>query len=137
MCSRPRDGSLFVFRGEIAVIVVMEPGATQAQLEAVVQKIRDAGLNTHLSVGTERTLIGVVGDSHTKELLRDTLEATPGVEKVVRILQPFKLVSREFRPSGTVVRVGGAGFGGTAGAAGGGAAGRHGGDGRAPTAAGC
>src|SRR3972149_1046033 len=114
MCSRPRDGSLFVFRGEIAVIVVMEPGATQAQLEAVVQKIRDAGLNTHLSVGTERTLIGVVGDSHTKELLRDTLEASPGVEKVVRILQPFKLVSREFRPSGTVVRVGGAAFGDTA-----------------------
>ena len=96
------------------MIVVMEPGATQAQLEAVVQKIRDAGLNTHLSVGTERTLIGVVGDSHTKELLRDTLEATPGVEKVVRILQPFKLVSREFRPSGTVVRVGGAAFGDTA-----------------------
>src|SRR3990170_2021372 len=84
----------------------MEPGATQAQLEAVVQKIRDAGLNTHLSVGPERTLSGVVGDSHTKELLRDTLEASPGVEKVVRILQPFKLVSREFRPSGTVVRVG-------------------------------
>ncbi len=92
----------------------MEPGATQPQLEAVVQKIREAGLNTHLSMGTERTLIGVVGDSHTKELLRDTLEASPGVEKVVRILQPFKLVSREFRPAGTVVRVGGAAFGDTA-----------------------
>src|SRR3990172_305297 len=92
----------------------MEPGATQAQLEAVVQKIRDAGLNTHLSVGTERTLIGVVGDSHTKELLRDTLEASPGVEKVVPTPRPFKLVSREFRPSGTVVRVGGAAFGDTA-----------------------
>ncbi len=94
------------------MIVVMEAGASDAQLEAVVQKIKEAGLNTHLSVGTERTVIGVVGDSHTKELLRDTLEATPGVEKVVRILQPFKLVSREFRPGGTVVRVGGAEFGG-------------------------
>ncbi|MBI3975832.1 MAG: 3-deoxy-7-phosphoheptulonate synthase, partial [Armatimonadetes bacterium] len=94
------------------MIVVMEPGATDAQLEAVVQKIKEAGLNTHLSVGTERTVIGVVGDSHTKELLRDTLEATPGVEKVVRILQPFKLVNREFRPGGTVVRVGTATFGG-------------------------
>jgi 3-deoxy-7-phosphoheptulonate synthase len=93
------------------VIVVMEPGASPAQLEAVVQKIREAGLSTHLSVGTERTIIGVVGDSHTKEMLRDTLEATAGVEKVVRILQPFKLVSREFRPAGTVVRVGGAAFG--------------------------
>ena len=93
------------------MIVVMEPGASPAQLEAVVQKIREAGLGTHLSVGTERTIIGVVGDSHTKELLRDTLEATAGVEKVVRILQPFKLVSREFRPVGTVVRVGSAAFG--------------------------
>jgi 3-deoxy-7-phosphoheptulonate synthase len=96
------------------VIVVMDAGASDAQLEAVVQKIKEAGLSTHLSVGTERTVIGVVGDSHTKELLRDTLEASPGVEKVVRILQPFKLVSREFRPSGTVVRVGSAQFGGAA-----------------------
>ncbi len=96
------------------MIVVMEPGASQIQLEAVVQKIREAGLSTHFSVGTERTLIGVVGDSHTKELLRQSLEATPGVEKVVRILQPFKLVSRDFRPEGSVVRVGAASFGGTA-----------------------
>ncbi len=95
-------------------MVVMEPGATEAQLEAVVQKIREAGLSTHLSVGTERTLIGVVGDSHTKEVLRDTLEATPGVEKVLRILQPFKLVSREFVPSGSRIRVGDVEFGGTA-----------------------
>ncbi len=95
-------------------MVVMEPGATQVQLDAVVQKIREAGLSTHLSVGTERTLIGVVGDSHTKELLRDTLEATPGVEKVLRILQPFKLVSREFVPAGSRIRVGGVEFGGTA-----------------------
>ncbi len=96
------------------MIVVMEPGAKDAQVEAVVQKIKDAGLNSHLSVGTERTVIGVVGDSHTKELLRDTLEATPGVEKVVRILQPFKLVNREFRPADTVVRVGRAEFGSNA-----------------------
>ncbi|MDQ7849611.1 MAG: 3-deoxy-7-phosphoheptulonate synthase, partial [Armatimonadota bacterium] len=96
------------------MIVVMEPGASPAQLEAVVQKIREAGLSTHLSVGTERTVIGVVGDSHTKELLRETLEAAAGVEKVVRILRPFKLVSREFRPARTVVRVGSAAFGDTA-----------------------
>jgi len=90
----------------------MEASASDAQLEAVVQKIKEAGLATHLSVGTERSVIGVVGDSHTKELLRDALEASPGVEKVVRILQPFKLVSREFRPGGTVVSVRGAQFGG-------------------------
>ena len=96
--------------GEI-MIVVMEPRATREQIEGVVRKIQDAGLGTHLSVGVERTVIGVVGDSHTKELLRQSLEATPGVEKVVPILQPFKLVSREFRPENTVVDVRGVRFG--------------------------
>jgi len=93
------------------MIVVMEPRATREQTDAVVRKIQDAGLGTHLSVGTERTVIGVVGDSHTKELLRQSLEATPGVEKVVPILQPFKLVSREFKPDNSVVEVKGARFG--------------------------
>ncbi len=87
------------------MIIVMEPRARREQIDAVVKKVQDAGLGTHLSVGTERSIIGVVGDSHTKELLRQALEASPGVEKVVPILQPFKLVSREFRPEATVVQV--------------------------------
>ena len=93
------------------MIVVMEPRATREQIDAVVKKIQDAGLGTHLSVGVERTVIGVVGDSHTKELLRQSLEATAGVERVVPILQPFKLVSREFKPENTVVDVKGVRFG--------------------------
>src|SRR3989442_15933155 len=83
-----------VFIGGESMIVVMEPRATREQIDAVVKKIQDASLGTHLSVGVERTVIGVVGDSHTKELLRQSLEATSGVERVVPILQPFKLVSR-------------------------------------------
>jgi len=78
------------------VIVVMGPGHTRPQIDAVVAKIEEAGLRGQISEGVERTVIGVVGDSHTKELLRDRLEAMPGVESVVRILQPYKLVSREF-----------------------------------------
>ncbi len=93
------------------MIIVMEPRAPREQIDAVVRKVQDAGLGTHLSVGTERTIIGVVGDSHTKELLRQALEASPGVEKVVPILQPFKLVSREFRPEDTIVEVKGVRFG--------------------------
>ncbi len=93
------------------MIVVMEPRAPREQLDAVVRKIQNAGLGTHLSVGVERTIIGVVGDSHTKEQLRQALEASPGVEKVVPILQPFKLVSREFRREDTVVDVKGVRFG--------------------------
>jgi 3-deoxy-7-phosphoheptulonate synthase len=87
------------------MIIVMEPRAQREQIDAVIKKVQDAGLGTHLSIGTERAIIGVVGDSHTKELLRQALEASPGVEKVVPILQPFKLVSREFRPEPTVVQV--------------------------------
>lgn len=100
-----------VLVGGESMIIVMEPRATREQLDAVVKKIQDAGLGTHLSVGVERTVIGVVGDSHTKELLRQSLEATAGVERVVPILQPFKLVSREFKSENTVVDVKGVRFG--------------------------
>lgn len=97
--------------GGETMIVVMESRASREQIDAVVQKIQAAGLGTHLSEGVERTVIGVVGDSHTKELLRQSLEATPGVEKVVPILQPFKLVSREFKSENTIVDVKGVRFG--------------------------
>ena len=78
------------------MIVVMGRGHTQAQVDAVIAAIEEAGLRGQISEGGERIVIGVVGDSHTKELLRDRMEAMPGVESVVRILQPYKLVSREF-----------------------------------------
>jgi 3-deoxy-7-phosphoheptulonate synthase len=78
------------------VIVVMNPRHTRDQREAVAHEIEKAGLRVHISEGAERTVIGVVGDSHTKELLGESLEAMPGVERVVRILQPYKLVNREF-----------------------------------------
>lgn len=78
------------------MIVVMSPRHTPQQRDAVAQEIERAGLRVHVSQGVERTVIGVVGDSHTKELLGQTLEALPGVERVVRILQPYKLVNREF-----------------------------------------
>src|SRR3989442_6209274 len=100
-----------VFIGGESMIVVMEPRATREQIDAVVKKIQEASLGRDVSVGGERTVIGVVGDSHTKELLRQSLEATAGVERVVPILQPFKLVSREFKADNTVVDVKGVRFG--------------------------
>ncbi len=88
------------------MIVVMGARHTPTDREAVVRKIEHAGLRVHMSEGVERTVIGVVGDSHTKELLRESLEAMPGVERVVRILQPYKLVNREFHAGGdSTVRV--------------------------------
>jgi 3-deoxy-7-phosphoheptulonate synthase len=78
------------------VIIVMGPGHTRTQLDAVIQKIEDGGLRVQINEGVERIVLGVLGDSHTKEVLREHVEAMPGVESVVRILQPYKLVSREF-----------------------------------------
>jgi 3-deoxy-7-phosphoheptulonate synthase len=78
------------------VIVIMGPRHTLSERDAVVQEIEHAGLRAHISEGVERTVVGVVGDSHTKELLQESLEAMTGVERVVRILQPYKLVNREF-----------------------------------------
>ncbi len=94
------------------MIVVMEAGASERQVQAVVERIRGAGLNTHISVGVSRTVIGVVGDDRTKEILRESLEVASGVERVVAILQPYKLVSREFLPHDTVVTAGGQPIGG-------------------------
>jgi 3-deoxy-7-phosphoheptulonate synthase len=88
------------------MIIVMERGATEDQVKAVVDRVHNAGLGTHVSVGVARTVIGVVGDDRTKEMLRDSLEGSTGVERVVAILQPFKLVSREFIPHDTIVQVG-------------------------------
>jgi 3-deoxy-7-phosphoheptulonate synthase len=95
------------------MIIVMGPGASDEQVEAVIERVRKAGLNTHVSVGVARTVIGVVGDDRTKEILRESLEVAPGVERVVAILQPYKLVSREFIPQDTVVSVGGVAIGGS------------------------
>jgi len=88
------------------MIIVMGPGTSEEQVQAVIKKVQKAGLNTHVSVGVSRTVIGVVGDDRTKEMLRESLEVAPGVERVVAILQPYKLVSREFIAQDTVVSVG-------------------------------
>ena len=88
------------------MIVVLGAGHTDEQRQAVVRKIQEAGLQAHISEGVERTVIGIVGDSRSKELLHDGLQLMAGVETVVRILHPYKLVGREFSGGkGTTVRV--------------------------------
>lgn len=94
------------------MIVVLHSQCTPEQREAVLQRIREAGLVPHLSQGVMRTVIGVIGDDRTKEQLRTMLEAMEGVERVVKVLQPYKLVSREFQPHTTTVQVGAVRIGG-------------------------
>jgi 3-deoxy-7-phosphoheptulonate synthase len=87
------------------MIVVLKPGIQPEEIQRVVERIEGFGLRAHLSQGEERTIIGAIGD---ERLLADqTLESFPGVEKVLPILKPYKLVSREFQPSNTVIQVDG------------------------------
>ena len=93
------------------MIIVMRKGATQAQVDEVVDRVRAAGFGVHLSQGEERTIIGAIGGD--RRVLADlNLEAAPGVERVTPISKPYKLVSRDFHPEDTVIRVGGATVGG-------------------------
>ena len=87
------------------MIIVMEKGATKEQIEHVFDRIREMGYEVHPSYGVERTVIGAIGDERGKVQLQ-TLESAPGVERVVPILQPFKLVGRELKPETTVIKVG-------------------------------
>jgi 3-deoxy-7-phosphoheptulonate synthase len=87
------------------MIIVMKNNAAQEQIRKVVEWIESIGYKAHLSQGVERTLIGAIGDGRGKEQL-NAIVSLPGVEKVVPILKPYKLASREFKESDTVVRVG-------------------------------
>lgn len=93
------------------MIIVMQPNATQQDLERVTQRITEIGLKIHLSEGQMRTIIGVIGE---KQLIAELpITAMTGVEKVVAVTAPYKLVSREFRPEDSIVNIGGIEVGGS------------------------
>jgi 3-deoxy-7-phosphoheptulonate synthase len=87
------------------MIVVLKPGLSQEEIGKVVDRVESLGLKAHISVGEERTIIGAIGD---ERLLADqTLESFPGVERVLPILKPYKLVSRDFQKENTVIEING------------------------------
>jgi 3-deoxy-7-phosphoheptulonate synthase len=86
------------------MIIVMKGTATEEDLQRVIHTIEELGYQSHVIRGTQRSVVGAVGDERGKARLQ-SLEALPGVESVVPILQPFKLASREFKPTKTIVRV--------------------------------
>ena len=92
-----------------AMVVVMEERATEAQIENVVKRLIDMGMDVHRSTGVTRTVLGAVGQGTPDKGLIEMLD---GVHEVVRISSPFKLASRTFRPEGTVVTVGDVRIGG-------------------------
>ncbi len=87
------------------MIIVMKPGATKRQFAHVLARIKALGLKPMVSQGTERTIIGVIGPEDALRV--QPLEVIPGVEKVMPVLKPYKLVSREFKPDDSIVDLGG------------------------------
>jgi 3-deoxy-7-phosphoheptulonate synthase len=93
------------------MIIVMEPEATQEQVQVIMNKLMELGLKVHLSEGATRTIIGIIGN---KQLIAELpIEAMDGVEKTVSVTADYKLVSREFKPEDTIVDVGGILIGGS------------------------
>ena len=92
------------------MIIVMKSHATKKQVAHVIDKIKALGLKPMVSEGTERIIIGVIGSEDAVRV--QPLEVFAGVEKVMPVLKPYKLVSREFRPEPTIVNVGGVKIGG-------------------------
>ncbi len=85
------------------MIIVMKAGASAREIGHVTSRIDEMGFQVHLSEGTERTIIGVIGDE--RPLDPAMFEVMEGVEKTVSILPPYKLASREFRRENTVIPV--------------------------------
>lgn len=93
------------------MIVVMKLQANQEQLQHVIQRVREMGLKEHIIVGQERTVVACVGNERFMD--QGTLETLPGVDKVLPILAPYKMASREVQKDRTVVPLGnGASIGG-------------------------
>jgi 3-deoxy-7-phosphoheptulonate synthase len=88
------------------MIVVMRSDATEEQIERVKSVISELGYKAHTISGVLRTVIGAVGDERGKPEHLELLGVLEGVEKVVPIVQPYKLASREFKPEDTIVEVG-------------------------------
>src|SRR6202023_2486842 len=92
------------FRGEL-MLVVMQAHAKEEDIRAVCDKIEALGYRAHSIPGAERTAIGITGNRG--EIEPGTLEEMPGVQEVIRVTKPYKLVSRDIKEENTVVRFAG------------------------------
>jgi 3-deoxy-7-phosphoheptulonate synthase len=86
------------------MIIVLKAGSTQSDVDHISEKLNEKGLKVHISQGEERTIIGAIGD---ERILREAaLAAYPAVEKILPILKPFKLASRDFHKEDTRITIG-------------------------------
>src|ERR1700687_2263550 len=91
------------------MLVVMDERATEEQIEQVVARLVEMGMDVHRSTGVTRTVLGAVGPGRPDAAL---IELLGGVHEVVRISEPYKLASRTFKPDNTVITVGDVRIGG-------------------------
>ncbi len=96
--------------GGRAMIIVFKPKTSREEIDRVIDKVKSLGLDVHISEGTERTILGAIGDE--RRLHEASIHSFPGVEEVHPILKPWKLVSRDFQAENTKIDVGGAVVGG-------------------------
>jgi 3-deoxy-7-phosphoheptulonate synthase len=94
------------------VIIILKSGATDEQIDHVIKRVESLGLKAHLSRGTYRTIIGVIGDE--SQLRTAPLQAIQGVADVIPVLPPYKLASRDAHPAPSVIDVSGVKVGGGA-----------------------
>lgn len=87
------------------MIVIMKPSATQEQVDVVIKRIKDSGLDVQINQGSEQVVLGLIGDTRTIQDI--AFRSYEGVDKTVRISNTYKLTSREFHPQDTVVDVDG------------------------------
>ncbi len=86
------------------MIIVLKHGSGENEVREITERLSEQGFKVHISEGVEKTLVGAIGDRSRLSAL--DLEALPWVEKVVPILSPYKLVSREFHPADSIISIG-------------------------------
>ena len=95
------------------MIIIMAPQATDADLDELLTNLKERGYGVHLSKGIEKTIVGVIGaHDDVKAMIAEQLSSLDYIERVVPILKPYKVVSREFHPDKTIIRVRGVDIGG-------------------------
>lgn len=94
------------------MIISMVPHASKEQIQHVCEKIKSFGYSAHPIFGEERVVIGAIGDGRDKDRVISVMESVPGVESVIPILQPFKLVGKELKKQKTIIKMDGISIGG-------------------------
>jgi 3-deoxy-7-phosphoheptulonate synthase len=92
------------------MIIIMHSQVTDGEIDTVAAKLKSLGLEANISRGIERTIIGAIGDE--RKIHKETLEALPGVEDVIRVMKPYKIVARESQKANTIVDIKGNPLGG-------------------------